>query len=164
MVGTGVDLQLADLGARELVLRKHPLDRLADHLGGTALELFAQRAASQSARVAGVAVIHLLVELVSRHVDLLGIDDDDEVAAVDVRGVLGLALAAERVGDLRRKAPEGLPLGVDEVPTAADVARLEIERFLHTKERRTEARRGGMVAAVPPRDAPARATRRTVQL
>ena len=67
---------------------------------------------------------------------------------VDVRGVLGLALAAQRVGDLRRETPEGLPLGVDEVPAASDLARLQIERFLHTKKRRTRARRGEMVAGV----------------
>ena len=95
-------------------------------------------------------MVHLLVELVPGDVDLLGVDDDDEVAGVDVRGVLGLALAAQRVGDLRRKTPEGLPLGVDEVPAASDLARLQIERFLHTKKRRTGARRGGMVAASRP--------------
>ena len=34
MVGTGVDLQLAQLGGPEAVARQHPLDRQADDLLG----------------------------------------------------------------------------------------------------------------------------------
>jgi hypothetical protein len=71
-----------------------------------------------------VPVVHLLVELVTGDADLLRVDDDDEVAGVDVRGVLRLVLAAQRVRDRGRQAPEGLPLGVDEVPLARDLSRL----------------------------------------
>src|SRR5436305_11539140 len=39
MLGACVDLQLADLGARQAVAGKHPLDGLAQHLGRPALEL-----------------------------------------------------------------------------------------------------------------------------
>ena len=53
--------------------------------------------------------------------DLLGVDDDDEVAGVAVRRVLGLALAAQRVGDLGREAAERLALGIDDVPVALAV-------------------------------------------
>jgi hypothetical protein len=56
-----------------------------------------------------VAVVHLVVELVARDRDLLGVHDDDEVAGVDVRRVLRLALAAQRVGDLRSETPEVFP-------------------------------------------------------
>jgi hypothetical protein len=58
-----------------------------------------------------VAVVHLLLALLPGHRDLLGVDDDDEVARVDVRRVRRLALAAQGVGDLGREAPEGLALG-----------------------------------------------------
>src|SRR5256885_11283253 len=153
VLGAGVDLQLVDLGAREAVPREHALDRLAQHLGRPALELVAERPAAQAARVARVTVGHLVVELVAGDGDLLGVDDHHEDARVDVRGVLGLVLAAERVGDLRSETPERLPFGVDEVPAALDLARFCVPGLLH-KKRRTTVRRGGIVAArlgIPPR-------------
>ena len=71
-----------------------------------------------------MAVVELLVALVARHRDLLGVDDDDEVAGVHVRRVGRLALAAQRVGDLGGEAPEGLALGVDEQPVALAILEL----------------------------------------
>src|SRR4051812_11427863 len=135
MLGAGVDLQLLDLGAREAVAGQHPLDGLAQHLGRPALELVAQRPALEPARVARVAVVHLRVELVTGDVDLLRVHDDDEIARVDVRGVLRLALAAQRVGDLRSKTSEGLALGVYDVPAALDLAGFCVPGLLHKKRR-----------------------------
>src|SRR3954466_5377528 len=124
MLGPGVDLQLADLRAGQAVPREHAFDRLPQYLGRAALELLAQRAALQPAGIAGMAVVHLRVELVAGDVDLLGVHDHDEVARVAVRRVLRLALAAQRVGDLRSQTPQRLALGIDEVPAALDLAGL----------------------------------------
>ena len=94
-----------------------------------------------------MAVVHLVVELVPRHRDLLRVDDDDEVARVDVRRVLRLALAAQHVGDLRREPPQDLAVGVDDVPAALDLARLCVVG-LHVKEAAdTPVRRRRIVAA-----------------
>src|SRR5207237_9087678 len=87
--------------------------------------------APQAARIAGMTVIELVVELVAGDGDLLGVDDHDEVAGVDVRRVLRLRLAAQRVGDLGRQATEGLALGVNDVPAARDLARLRVPGLLH---------------------------------
>ena len=119
--GAGVDLQLPQLLAREAVAGKHPLDRLADHLLGSALEHLAERARAQSAGIAAVAVVELVVELVPGDPDLGRIDHDHEVPGVAVRRVLRLALAAERVGDLGGEPAEGPALGVDHVPVALAV-------------------------------------------
>src|SRR6188472_294653 len=124
MHGAGVDLQLRDLPAREAIAGKHALDRLAQHFGRPPLELLAQRSRPEPAGVAGMAVVQLLVELLTRHRDLLRVDDDHEVARVDVRRVDGLVLAPEGVGDLGRETAERLTLGVDDVPLACDLARL----------------------------------------
>ena len=98
--------------------------------------------------IARMAVVHLVVELLARDGDLLGVHDDDEVARVDVRRVLGLALAAEHVRDLRSETPERLALCVDEVPAALDLARLCVPGLhLVTEKRRTTVRRGRIVAA-----------------
>src|SRR5262245_65255988 len=67
MIGACVHLELGDLRRRELVLGQHPLNRLADDLGGAPLELLAQRPLPDPARIAGVAVVDLLVELLTRH-------------------------------------------------------------------------------------------------
>src|SRR5438034_4088678 len=71
MLGAGVDLELRDLLPREAVLREHPLDRDAEHLGRAPVELLAERPALETARIAGVPVVPLLVELVARDLDLL---------------------------------------------------------------------------------------------
>src|SRR5439155_26128539 len=104
-----------------------------------------------------MAVVELLVELLAGHVDALGVDDDDEVARVDMGGVLGLPLPAERVGDPRGETSERLPVGVDDVPAASNLTRLRVPGLLHfrgsafqwycmlTKKRRTDVRRGDML-------------------
>src|SRR5277367_5889206 len=124
MLGAGVDLQLRELLAAELVAGKHSLDGLAQHLGRTALELLAERPLPEPARVARMAVVDLLVELVARDRDLLAVDDDDEVSRVHVRGELRLVLAAQPVGDLGRETAEGLTVGIDDIPVAWDFAGL----------------------------------------
>src|SRR3954462_2349218 len=82
MLGTGVDLELGELRRGELVLRQHALDGLADDLGRTAVELFPHRPRLEATGKAGVAVDHLLVELLTGEVDLLRVDDDHEVTRV----------------------------------------------------------------------------------
>jgi hypothetical protein len=56
-----------------------------------------------------VAVVELGGALVASDSNLLGVDDDDEIAGVDVRRVGRFALAAQGVGDLRREPTECLP-------------------------------------------------------
>ena len=124
MLGTRVDLQLGQLGPREAVAGQHALDGLAQHLGRLPVELLAQRPGAEPARIAGVPVVHLLVELLARDLDLLRVHDHDEVARVGMRGVLGLPLATQSVRDGCREPAESLPVGVDDVPVAGDLARL----------------------------------------
>src|SRR5690606_31131437 len=102
----------------------HPADGVADDLLRTPLELLGERALAQAAGVSGVTVVALLLQLLAGDPDALAVDHDNEVAGVDVRRVGRLPLAAQRVGDARGKAPEGLAVGVDDVPLARDLARL----------------------------------------
>src|SRR5256885_645826 len=67
MLRARVDLELRQLLAAETRAREHPLDRLAEDLLRPPLELLAQRALLQPARVARMPVVHLLVELLPRH-------------------------------------------------------------------------------------------------
>jgi hypothetical protein len=61
-----------------------------------------------------VAVGQLLLALVAGQRDLLGVDDDDEVAGVDVRGEDRLVLAAEERRGLRGEPTEDDVVGVDD--------------------------------------------------
>src|SRR5262249_18672375 len=73
MLRAGIDLQLRQLRTTELVAREHPLDGLAKHFGRLPFELLAKRALAKAAGVAGVLVVHLLLELLARARDLLGV-------------------------------------------------------------------------------------------
>ena len=57
-----------------------------------------------------------------------GVDDDDEVTTVDVRGEGGLVLAAQQRGDLDGQTAQDDVLGVDDVPLTVQVSRLRAER------------------------------------
>ena len=92
-----------------------------------------------------MAVIELLVELVAGDVDLLRVDHDDEVTGVDVRRVLRLVLAAQRVRDRRSEAPEGLAVGVDDVPLASDLSGLGVVGLHRQRKGELVASAGGEV-------------------
>src|SRR5262249_28864559 len=153
MLGACVDLELRQLAARQLVLREHPLDGLAQHFGRAPLELLAERAARDAAGIAGVPVVALLVELRARRHDLLCIHDNHEVTGVDVRRVLRLALAAQRVRDLRGEPAERLPVSVHEIPLARDLTRLGGIRLHHRKAADVAAAGGGVLLESPSRGA-----------
>src|SRR5581483_4797219 len=131
-----VVLELRELRPAELVAGEHSLHRLAEDLRGLPVELLAERSLAQAAGVAGMAVVHLLVELLAGDRDLLRVHDDDEVARVDVRREARLSLAAQALGDHGREAAQGLPLGVDDEPVALNLARFGGIR-LHAEKRRT---------------------------
>jgi hypothetical protein len=119
-----VDLQLAKHRAAQRVLREHALDGLLDDERRALVEEPIVASLGQAARVAGVAVRDLLGLLAAGEPDAAGVDHDHVVAGVGVGCVDGLVLALEDGGDLRREAPEYHVVGVDDVPTALDVARL----------------------------------------
>ena len=74
--------------------------------------------------MAGVPVGDLLHLLAAGEADAARVDHDHVVAGVGVGSVDGLVLALEDRGDLRCEAPEHHVVGVDDVPTALDIARL----------------------------------------
>ena len=61
----GVDLELAQLLHAQLVVRQHALDGAADDLLGSPLEQVAERLLAEAARVAAVARVDLVAQLVA---------------------------------------------------------------------------------------------------
>ena len=133
MIRAGVDAQMGHLLAgQRALLGEHALDGLLEHaLGEAAAQLLAGGDFLDAARVTGVAVVDLLVQLAASELHLVGVQDDDEVAAVDVRGVVRTMLAAKTHGDERGETANNGVLGIDHDPLLLDLGGLQRSRGLH---------------------------------
>jgi len=76
--------------------------------------------------------VELVGHLVTRDPYPFGIHDDDVIADIDVRGILGLVLASQAMGDFGRQAPQGPIRRVHHVPIANDIAKFDA-MSLHEK-------------------------------
>src|SRR5262245_23826914 len=122
VVGAGVYLQLPELLHAERVPRQHPLDGAPDHFLRTALQEVTEGLFLVALGVAAVADVELRLALVGTHRDARRIQDDHVVAGVEVGLPGGLVLALEDARDPRRKAPQRLVGGIDDVPAPFDLA------------------------------------------
>ncbi|SIT52809.1 hypothetical protein BQ8794_10179 [Mesorhizobium prunaredense] len=120
-----IDAEILHLATAERTTRDHAFDGLLDDtLGETALEQLARGALLDAARVAGVPVIDLVGEFLAGKHHLVGIDDDDVVAIVDMRGEGGLVFAAKMIGDDSGETADDETLGVDQHPLLHHIRRL----------------------------------------
>jgi hypothetical protein len=71
----------------------------------------------------GVPVELAIGELVAGQLHLGGVDDDDVVAAIDMRREGRLVLAAQPIGDDAGEAAENQAVGVDDDPLLDDLGR-----------------------------------------
>ena len=126
---TCIDLELAELGAAEAGLRDHAPSRALNEEGRTALTDKTRGLDLLATDVAGETGVNLGVFLVARQDDLVGIDDDNEIAGINVTGERGLVLAAEEACSLNSDLAEDLALGVDHIPLALDFMRLGGKRL-----------------------------------
>src|SRR4030095_12672433 len=72
--------------------------------------------AADAARIAAMPVIDFVLGLVAGDADLVGVDDDDEIAGIDVRRVDGFVLAAQAKGDFTGHPAQDLVGRVDHKP------------------------------------------------
>ncbi len=115
-----INLELAELSTTEAGLGKHAPDSPLDEKDGTTLTNHAWGLDFFAADVAGEAGVDLGIFLSASQNNLVGIDDDDEVTRVDVRGENRLVLAAEEACCLNGDLAEDFALGVDHIPLALD--------------------------------------------
>ena len=122
--------QVRQLLARQgAFLGHHALDGfLEDPLREATVEDVARFAFLDPAGIAGVMVVGLLRQLIAGELHLVGVDDDDIVAVVDVRGVVRAMLAAQTVGDEGRKTANDDAFGVDQDPLVFHIGRLQRNR------------------------------------
>src|SRR5271166_437713 len=81
---------------------------------------------------------------------MFGVDHDDEVAAIRVRGEVGLVLADEHGGDARRQAAERLTFCVDDEPLPLGGGVFSQKRGAHEMscQKETLPRRGGTTTII----------------
>src|SRR5471032_2286204 len=78
-----------------------------------------------------MAVVDLLKPLVAAQFHLFGVDHDDEVAIIDVRGPGGLELTGEGTGNTYGERSATNSRGVDDVPIVLGLCRLLLVGALH---------------------------------
>ena len=121
MLSAGVDLETVDGVAAKGVLGEHALDGQLHRELGALLHERAILDVLQVADPAGVMIVVLVVELLAGENGLVNIHDDDEIAAVHVRGEVNLVLAAQQLGSGDSSAAQGLACCVEDVPFSLDV-------------------------------------------
>lgn len=130
MLGAGVDFQLFQHLASQLVLRQHPANRVVDQIFWLAFLAIAI-AFQAKPWVAGVPGVVTNVHLAAGHRDFVSIGDNHEVAAINVRGVLGAVFAHQDDSDVACQSSEHLVTGVDNMPALFDLARFGHVGTLH---------------------------------
>ncbi len=124
MLGTRIDLELAELVGSERVLGEHATNRLLDGARWVLLEEFGVLDGRQSTRETRVAVGELLSELRTGECDLFGIDDDDVVTHIHVLSEGRLVLAAKKNRGVAGQTTEDNVFGVDDDPFPLDISGL----------------------------------------
>src|SRR6185437_7109050 len=112
----GVNLQLGELLITERAARHHPLHCPANNLLRLPRQHLLRRRDLLPARVVRIVLIFLLLPLLPGELHLFGVDDDDEVAGVAVRGVLRFVLAAKAISQFDGEAADHEIGRVDDIP------------------------------------------------
>ena len=114
-------MQAGQSGAADGVLRQHALDgQLHGELGTLGHDLVVLDFL-EVANPTGVMVVGLLLQLLAGQDGLVNVDNDDIVAAVNIRGEINFVLAAQQLGSGHSSAAQGLAGCVKNVPFSLDV-------------------------------------------
>ncbi len=111
-----VNFEFGQQHAAQAVLGHHAAHGAVDEFFGLPGANLGDGSALFPALPAGVSHVNFARFLLAGHADLFGVDDDHEVARIQVRGVTGLVAAPEKVGDLDRQPAQHGAVGVDDMP------------------------------------------------
>lgn len=113
-----VNFQLGQEDPAEAVLRHHAADGAMDELLGMPVANLGDGPVLLATLPAGVGHVHLVGLLFAGQADLFRVDDHDEIAGVEVRGVDWRVPAAEKIGDLDSETTQDRAVGIDDMPLA----------------------------------------------
>jgi len=104
--------------APEAIFRQHTFNGPFDDGIRTAFEKALGRFFLFTTGVTGEIDVDLVFQLIPRKFDLIGVEKDDEVAAINVWGVIGFVFASEDRCDFGTHAANGLISTVYNIPVA----------------------------------------------
>jgi hypothetical protein len=121
MLSTRVNLELLDDLVSQLVLGQHPSNCVIEQIFRLAFKSITVAFQSQS-WMASVPREVTRLHFATRHRDLFGIGDDDEIATITMRCVFRLVFAHQNHRNIARKSSENLVRCVHDVPLFWDLA------------------------------------------
>ena len=118
---TRVYLQFSPHLSSERVLGQHTSHGVLDDPLGVFAQNLVDSRRSNATGITGMSIVALLFVFVAGEDNFLGVDTDDEIAAINMGCKDRLVLASEELGNLGRYATHRLSVQVDQVPGPFDL-------------------------------------------
>ena len=119
--GARVNPQLAEHVASKGALWKHAFYSLFDNQFRLFFTQLVKAGGLQTTRIAGMMVVQLVGGLVSGHLDFAGIDYNNVIARIHVRGIFWFMFSTQATRNLGSQSAQGFALGIDQEPVMLDV-------------------------------------------
>ena len=116
MLAAYIDVQVAVEGCSQSVLRKHAADGVFQNAFGMAVQQLGRGGLTLATGITGLALINLVGHFLTRENDFLCINDDNIVAAINVRSEARFGLASQDVGNAGCQTSNGLVFCIDKNP------------------------------------------------
>ena len=124
MFGASIDFEFLDHLVTKSAVREHSPNSGLERSGRMLGQKVGKVDPAFAGDVTGVVEVFLLQVLVAGNGNLAGVDDNNEVTSVDVRGIDGLVLAHEEASNFACNASHRLVSGIHKLPLAADGLRV----------------------------------------
>lgn len=120
MLWTGIHMEVTVELISKTVLGKHAANGVFENALGMASEDLCGCGLTLAARVTGVTLIDFVGHFLAGEDNFFGIDNDNVVATINMRGEARFGLATEDVGNASGQTSYGLILGINEHPILLD--------------------------------------------
>ena len=124
MFGTGINTQLGSHLTAQRALGQHAKDGMTHGEFGLFSNQLAVLGFLQTASIAGMMVINLLIQHYAAHNDFGSIDDDHVIAGIHMGGVGGLVLATQDIGYLAGETTKHHAVCINDIPLALYILRI----------------------------------------
>lgn len=120
MLTTNIYVKIAEKSVSQTILGKHAFYGFFNQSVGLFIHHLAGSGKTLATGVTRMTGVNLVLHLVAGKLDLLSIDDDHIVTAINVRSVVGLVLATDDLGYLGCKAAKYLVFCINKYPFLID--------------------------------------------
>ena len=120
MFGAGIDFEFLDHLVAQSAVREHAPDGSFQRSGGVLCQQVGKVDPAFASDVTGVVEVLLLKVLVASDSNLFSVNDNHEIAGIDVGGIDGLVLTHEEAGNFACDATHRLARCIHKLPLAGD--------------------------------------------